>query len=73
MLNQVEKSSRVLRLKYNKKFLNRIIIVRNKNNDKTWKGKILDVLDHETFTVENHSKPEKPILQVDIYDIVRVI
>lgn len=72
-INESEKQSRVLRLKYNKRFINRIIIVKSKDNDKTWKGKIVSALDHETFSVENHSKPEKPVLEVDIYDIVRVI
>jgi len=70
---EAEKQSRVLRLKYNKKFINRIIIVKDRATEKTWKGKILNVLDHETFSVENNSSRERPVVEVDIYDIVRVI
>ena len=59
------------RLKFNKKLINRIVIVSDKG--RTWKGKILSVIDHETFTVENQTKKDKPVFNVDIYDIVRVV
>ena len=50
---EAERQSRILRTKFNKRFINRIIIVGD--HGKTWKGKILDVIDHETFSVENQS------------------
>mgnify|MGYP003651416556 CR=1 FL=1 len=68
---EVEKQARVLRAKFNKKFINRIIIVGE--NGRTWKGKILDVIDHETFSVENQSANSRPIQEVDIYQIYRVV
>tara|TARA_Y100000361_G_scaffold137864_1_gene139629 strand:+ start:739 stop:951 length:213 start_codon:yes stop_codon:yes gene_type:complete len=68
---EVEKQARVLRTKFNKRFINRIVIVGE--NGKTWKGKILDVLDHETFSVENQTSRERPVQTVDIYQIYRVV
>ena len=70
---EVERQARTLREKFNRKLINRIIIVKEKGSDKTWKGKISDVIDHETFSVENHSKQERPLVNVDIYDITRVV
>ena len=68
---EAERISRALRLKYNKKFKDRIIIVLE--GDKTWKGKILDTIDHETFLVDRKMGPKNYEYNVDIYDIVRVI
>ena len=41
------------------------------DHGKTWKGKILDVIDHETFSVENQSLKDRPVMNVDIYNIYR--
>ena len=68
---EVEKQARVLRTKFNKRFINRIVIVGD--HGKTWKGKILDVIDHETFSVENQSLKDRPVMNVDIYNIYRVV
>ena len=68
---EAERQSRILRTKFNKRFINRIIIVGD--HGKTWKGKILDVIDHETFSVENQSLKDRPVINVDIYNIYRVV
>jgi hypothetical protein len=68
---EAEKQSRELRTKFNKRFINRIVIVGE--NGKTWKGKILNVLDHETFSIENQTMKDRPVQEVDIYQIYRVV
>ena len=59
------------KLKFNKRLINRIVIVREKN--KTWKGKILEVLDPETFKIKNEDTPSAKDKEVDIYSIERVL
>jgi hypothetical protein len=71
IMTEAERQSRILRTKFNKKFVNRIIIVGE--DGRTWKGKILDVVDHETFSVENQSLKDRPSQEVDVYDIYRVV
>ena len=70
-MTEAERQSRILRTKFNKKFVNRIIIVGE--DGRTWKGKILDVVDHETFSVEKQSLKDRPSQEVDVYDIYRVV
>jgi len=70
-MKEAERQARILRVKFNKRFINRIIIV--EENDRTWKGKIVDVVDHETFSVENQSINSRPVQEVDVYKIYRVV
>ena len=70
-MTEAERQSRILRTKFNKKFVNRIIIVGE--SGRTWKGKILSVIDHETFSVENQSVDDRPTQEVDVYQIYRVV
>ena len=49
---EAERVSRIQRLKFNKKLINRIVIV--SEFGRTWKGKITNVIDHETFQIEQY-------------------
>ncbi len=68
---EAEKQARVSRVKFNKKFINRLIIFAR--GGKTYKGKISQALDHETFSVQSLSEEGRPAYEVDIYDIHRVL
>lgn len=70
-MTRAEQKSRILRTKFNKRFINRIVIVGE--NGKTWKGKILDIIDHETFSIENQTSKDGQVQEVDIYQIYRVV
>ena len=59
------------KIKFNKKLINRIVIVRDGN--KTWKGKILDVLSAETFSVKDQNSPDSKDKEVDIYNIEKIL
>ena len=68
---EAERVSRIQRLKFNKKLINRIVIV--SEFGRTWKGKITNVIDHETFQIENQTDKDRAVSTVDIYQICRVI
>lgn len=50
---------------YNKKAIGQIVFVLDKKGD--WEGKILDVLNFETFSVERLN--DKKVFEVNIFDI----
>ena len=68
---EAERVSRIQRLKFNKKLINRIVIVSELG--RTWKGKITNVTDQETFQIENQTDKDREVSTVDIYQICRVI